>query len=102
MATRKLDAADFVSEEQPQNGYPALNLTSQARKRPEHARCVTPRSRLQRDSLLKVSCSVRAVFLLEIPLDLELARRQELLSRRCVEPRRAFPGRWPSTEWGRF
>ena len=35
MATPKLDAADFVSEEQPQNDYPALSLSSQARKQPE-------------------------------------------------------------------
>ena len=34
MATPKLDAADFVSGEQPQNVYPALSL-SQERKRPD-------------------------------------------------------------------
>ena len=38
MATPKLDGADFVSEERPQNGLLALSLSRQARRRPDPRR----------------------------------------------------------------
>jgi hypothetical protein len=38
MATPKLDGADFVSEERPQNGLLALSHSYQVRKRPDARR----------------------------------------------------------------
>jgi hypothetical protein len=44
IATPKVAAANFVSEEQPENGYLALSLSRQARRRPDVRRA----SRLHR------------------------------------------------------